>query len=112
VYVLVANEPERFAREFSEDDLTTARNKSFGPLTYPKGSWAYPGSEVTRNVVGDLGGRPVFALIGLTAGKDLPLVATRAGLFGTSLDSGTPPPVYVHEASAEAIVVIIKIFAA
>ena len=107
VYLLFDGEPQRFAQEFTAADVKRAMETRMGTLTFPKGGWAYPGGDVARETLASLQGAEAFALIGLTAGEDRPLVATRAGLFGTSLDSGNPLPVYAFgKEPLEAIVVV------
>jgi hypothetical protein len=105
VYLLYRDE-QQDVRKFTDDDLKEAMKTPLGTLTFPKGGWAYPGSEVSRKTLDALSNTRALALIALTAGIDQPLAATRAGLFGTSLDSGNPPPVYFAKPQAEAIVVV------
>jgi hypothetical protein len=105
VYLLYRDE-QQDVRTFTDDDLKEAMKTPLGTLTFPKGGWAYPGSEVSRKTLDALSNTRALALIALTAGIDQPLAATRAGLFGTSLDSGNPPPVYFAKPQAEAIVVV------
>lgn len=108
VYMLFDSEPQRFSRQFTDADLKAARPLHLGTLRFPKGGWAYPGPVAAKKALDTLEGVPAFAVVGLTAGDDRPLVATRAGLFGTSLDSGNPLPVFAFGGQpVEAIVVVV-----
>ncbi len=110
VYMLPDNDWRRFSKEFSEADLKNAQLIDVGTLTFPKGDWAYPGGEVARKTLERLTAGAALALVAITRGEDRPLAATRAGLFGTSLDSGDPLPVYaLANKPVEAIVVIVEI---
>lgn len=110
VYLLVDNEWPRFAWEFSAADLKNAQLTDLGTLTFPKGDWAYPGGDVATAALKELPETGAVALVALTRGEDRPLAAVRAGLFGTSLDSGDPLPVYAHvNQPVDAIVVIAEI---
>ncbi|MFT3971738.1 MAG: hypothetical protein QM695_16040 [Micropruina sp.] len=110
VYLLWDDEPGRLLQQFTPDDLTRAEKIDLGTLSYPKGGWAYPGGSVAREVLDVLDGARPASLVGLTRGDDRPLVATRAGLFGTSLDSGVVLPVLALDNQAvEAIVVVAQI---
>ena len=103
-------EGERFAHDFTEADLESAQQNDLGTLTYPKASWAYPGGEVARKTLEAVQGSHPIALVAITRGDDTPLASTRAGLFGTSLDSGHPLPVYAYpQRPVDAIVVIAPI---
>ena len=110
VYILFDNDWPRLAKEFSDADLKNAQRIDVGTLTFPKGDWAYPGGKVATKTLDGLTGTAPLALFALTRGEDRPLAAVRAGLFGTSLDSGDPLPVYaLANKPVEAIVVIAEI---
>jgi hypothetical protein len=110
VYAIDPAEAERLDREFTDADLKIARQAAVGTLTFPQGSWAYPGGEVARKVLDTLQGSRPIMLAGLTRGEDTPLAAVRAGLFGTSMDSGVLLPTRAWpNRPVEAIVVIAPI---
>lgn len=110
VYILFDANWRRFGAEFTDADLKRAREIPVGPLTFPKGGWAYPGGDVATKTLDRLVGSGAGSLVALTRGEDRPLAAVRAGLFGTSLDSGDPLPVYAHtKQPVDAIIVIAKI---
>ncbi len=110
LYVVDQGNADRFDREFTDADLKQAQLGDIGSLTFPKGSWAYPGGAVARKVLDALQGSRPLTLVALTKGDDTPLAAVRAGLFGTSLDSGAPLPVRAWPTKpVEAIVVVAPI---
>ncbi|MGC3992785.1 MAG: hypothetical protein QM779_01425 [Propionicimonas sp.] len=108
VYTVDADAVARLDRVFTRKDLQSAQ--AVGTLTFPQGSWAYPGGEVARKVLDSIVGSSPVMMVGLTRGDDTPLVALRAGLFGTSLDSGASLPVRAWpDQPVEAIVVVVPI---
>ncbi len=110
VYLLFDGDWPRFASKFDAADLAAAQKIDLGVLTFPKGDWSYPGGKVATETLGRIVGTKAVALVALTRGEERPLAAVRAGLFGTSLDSGDPPPVFAHtNKPIDAIVVIAEI---
>lgn len=105
VMLLSGGDWQRFSSEFTDGDLADA--VTIGALTFPRADWAYPGGDVAMKTLAALGKDTAVALVALTRGEDRPLAAVRAGLFGTSLDSGNPLPVYAHtKAPVDAIIVV------
>ncbi|HEX8093002.1 hypothetical protein [Jatrophihabitans sp.] len=80
-----------------------------GELTYPRGSWEYPGGDVALKLTLD-GRRRLAALAVVSSEARRPLGALRATLFVASLDEGLDPvPVHasaVAQVPAEAIIIV------
>lgn len=106
-YVVDPEEVRRLEKELNPEDVKKATADRVGTLTFPKGSWAYPGGKVSLDVLNRLEGQRPLGIAALTKGDDTPLAAVRAGLFGTSLDSGAPLPVRAWSGQpVEAIIVL------
>ncbi|GAA1996316.1 hypothetical protein [Microbacterium pumilum] len=88
------------------DKIEGSLTELIGTLRYPKGEWEYPGSDVAERMLAALKDRRALGLLAF-ARDDGPLAASRAGLFGISLDSGFELPVLAfHPRKLDAIVVV------
>jgi hypothetical protein len=111
VFVAVADDSGRHAREFRQEDLENAQ--AVGDLDYPADTWAYPGGEVALEALAlaRQWGLPVLAIVALTDREERrPLAALRAALFGASMDTGyasLPVHAFGDHAGKEAIVVVL-----
>ena len=75
--------PEELAKRLPSE------KENVGTLTYPLGSWAYPGDAIAAKVSDLLDGATVVDLVAVTVNRERrQLASLRASLFGASLDGG------------------------
>ena len=96
----------------AQEILTTYRNKwqnqPIGMLSYPRGSWSYPGNDAINEILKNLSSYSRHGILSVASNEnELPLAAWRGSMLGASLDSGYPLPVYaLVDDGQEAIVIV------